>query len=74
MVLVNNAQMPIPNLALRKIELIRIQAFAGSPFKTTNGTVTAISLPSKVSNICQNTQNYHKKTKTNTKTKTKMAL
>ena len=39
----------IHNLALRKIELIRIQAFAGSPFKTTNGTVTVISLPSKVS-------------------------
>ena len=55
MVLVNNPQMPISNLALRKIELIGIQAFAGSPFKTTNGTVTAISLPSKVSNTRQNT-------------------
>ena len=68
MVLVNNPQMPISNLALRKIELIGIQAFAGSPFKTTNGTVTAISLPSKVSNTCQNTENDQKKTITKTNT------
>ena len=40
----------ICNLALRKVELIRIQAFAGSLFKTTNGTVTVISLLSKVNN------------------------
>ena len=48
--------MPISNLALRKIELIGIQAFAGSPFKTTNGTVTVISPHFKVSNTWQNTE------------------